>query len=154
MDARQHLRDAVETFQDLRAANLVARANQELRASGETARKRDPSTLVKFTPTELQIAQLVTSGLSNKEVATQCWISPRTVAFHLRNVFAKAGVTSRRTGPARPGLAEDPGQLTGLSNRHRGLAPTRSTTTPGESEAAMAIHAYPSPSSQPRMITA
>ena len=95
VDARQYLRDAAETFQDLRAANLTARANQELRASGETARKRDPSTLVKLTPTELQIAQLVTSGLSNKEVATQCWISPRTVAFHLRNVFAKAGVTSR-----------------------------------------------------------
>lgn len=95
VDARQHLRDALETFQDMRAANLAARANQELRASGETARKRDPSTLVKLTPTELQIAQLVTSGLSNQEVAAQCWISPRTVAFHLRNVFAKAGVTSR-----------------------------------------------------------
>jgi hypothetical protein len=45
VDARQHLRDAVETFQDLRAANLAARANQELRASGETARKNAPSTL-------------------------------------------------------------------------------------------------------------
>jgi DNA-binding CsgD family transcriptional regulator len=95
VDARQHLREAVETFQDLRAEALAARANQELRASGETARKRDPSTLVKLTPTELQIARLVSSGLSNKDVAAQCWISPRTVAFHLRNVFAKAGVTSR-----------------------------------------------------------
>lgn len=95
VDARQHLRDAAETFQDLRAEALAARANQELRASGETARKRDPSTLVKLTPTELQIARLVSSGLSNKEVAAQCWVSPRTVAFHLRNVFAKAGVTSR-----------------------------------------------------------
>ena len=95
VDARQHLREAVETFQDLRAESLAARANQELRASGETARKRDPSTVVKLTPTELQIARLVSSGLSNKDVAAQCWISPRTVAFHLRNVFAKAGVTSR-----------------------------------------------------------
>ena len=95
VDARQHLRQAVETFQDLRAESLAARANQELRASGETARKRDPSTLVELTPTELQIARLVSSGLSNKDVAAQCWISPRTVAFHLRNVFAKAGVTSR-----------------------------------------------------------
>ena len=95
VDARQHLREAVETFQDLRAESLAARANQELRASGETARKRDPSTLVKLTPTELQIAQLVSSGLSNKDVAAQCWISPRTVAFHLRNIFAKAGITSR-----------------------------------------------------------
>ena len=95
VDARQHLRHALDTFQDLRAEALAARANQELRASGETARKRDPSTLVKLTPMELQIAQLVSSGMSNKDVAAQCWISPRTVAFHLRNVFAKAGVTSR-----------------------------------------------------------
>jgi DNA-binding CsgD family transcriptional regulator len=95
VDARQHLREAVETFQDLRAQPLAARAGQELRASGETARRRDPSTLVELTPTELQIARLVSSGLSNKDVAAQCWISPRTVAFHLRNVFAKAGVTSR-----------------------------------------------------------
>jgi DNA-binding CsgD family transcriptional regulator len=95
VDARQHLREAVEAFQDLRAESLAARAGQELRASGETARKRDPSTLVELTPTELQIARLVASGLSNKEVAAQCWISPRTVAFHLRNVFTKAGITSR-----------------------------------------------------------
>ena len=71
------------------------RATQELRASGETARKRDVSTLVKLTPMELKVAQLVASGLSNKDVAAQIWVSPRTVAFHLRNVFAKAGVTSR-----------------------------------------------------------
>ena len=95
VDARQHLRHALDTFQDLHASALVDRANQELRASGETARKRDPSTLLELTPTELKIAQLVSSGMSNKDVAAQCWISPRTVAFHLRNVFTKAGITSR-----------------------------------------------------------
>lgn len=95
VDARVHLRRALEAFQDVRAEALVARADQELRASGETARKRDPSTLVQLTPTELKIAQLVSSGMSNKDVAAQCWISPRTVAFHLRNVFTKAGITSR-----------------------------------------------------------
>lgn len=95
VDARQHLRQALESFRDLNAEALVGRATQELRASGETARKRDPSTLVKLTPMELKVAQLVSSGLSNKDVAAQCWVSPRTVAFHLRNVFAKAGVTSR-----------------------------------------------------------
>ena len=79
----------------MRAEALADRATQELRASGETARKRDPSTLVKLTPMELKIAQLVSSGLSNKDVAAQIWVSPRTVAFHLRNIFAKAGVTSR-----------------------------------------------------------
>ena len=95
VDARQHLRRALDTFEDLRASALVDRANAELRASGETARKRDPSTLLDLTPTELKIAQLVSQGMSNKEVAAQCWVSPRTVAFHLRNVFAKAGITSR-----------------------------------------------------------
>ena len=44
---------------------------------------------------ELKIALLVRTGLSNEDVAAQCWISPRTVAFHLRNVFAKTGITSR-----------------------------------------------------------
>jgi DNA-binding CsgD family transcriptional regulator len=95
VDARRHLRHALETFQDARVEGLADRATHELRASGETARKRDPSTLVKLTPMELKIAQLVSSGLSNKDVAAQIWVSPRTVAFHLRNIFSKAGVTSR-----------------------------------------------------------
>jgi DNA-binding CsgD family transcriptional regulator len=63
--------------------------------AGETARKRDPSTLTLLTPMELQVAQLVARGMSNKEAAAHCWISPRTVAFHLRNVFSKTGVSSR-----------------------------------------------------------
>lgn len=95
VDARTQLRQALEVFQDARAESLVERTTQELRASGETARRRDPSTLVKLTPTELKIAQLVSSGMSNKDVAAQVWVSPRTVAFHLRNIFAKAGITSR-----------------------------------------------------------
>jgi DNA-binding CsgD family transcriptional regulator len=95
VDARAHLRSALETFTDLGAVPLVERATQELRASGETARKRDPSTLLDLTPMELKVAQLVSTGLSNKDVAAQCWVSPRTVAFHLRNVFTKVGVSSR-----------------------------------------------------------
>ena len=74
---------------------MLARAEHELRASGETARKRDPSTLLALTPMERTVAQLVSTGLSNKDVAAQCWLSPRTVAFHLRNVFTKMGVSSR-----------------------------------------------------------
>ncbi len=95
VDARIHLRLALETFEDLRAEPLVARTTQELRASGEAARKRDPSTALALTPMELKVAQLVTQGLSNKEVGAHCWVSPRTVAFHLRNVFTKTGITSR-----------------------------------------------------------
>ncbi len=95
VEARVHLKKALETFRDLNAEPLVDRAAQELRASGETARKRNVSTLAQLTPTELRIAQLVSQGMTNKEVAEQCWVSPRTVAFHLRNVFAKVGVSSR-----------------------------------------------------------
>ena len=95
VEARPHLRVALEQLRDLRADPLALRAADELRASGETARKRDPSTLVALTPMELKVARLVSTGLSNKDVAMQCWVSPRTVAFHLRNVFAKAGVSSR-----------------------------------------------------------
>ncbi|WP_406830603.1 AAA family ATPase [Pedococcus sp. KACC 23699] len=95
VDARPHLRAALATFTDLNAIPLVERATQELRASGETARRRDPSTLLDLTPMELKVAQLVSTGLSNKDVAAQIWVSPRTVAFHLRNVFTKVGVSSR-----------------------------------------------------------
>ena len=95
VDARSQLRAALVTFEDLHAGPLVERAGQELRASGETARKRDPSTALNLTPMELKVAELVSQGLSNKDVAAQCWVSPRTVAFHLRNVFTKTGVTSR-----------------------------------------------------------
>ncbi|WP_088288264.1 helix-turn-helix transcriptional regulator [Kineosporia sp. A_224] len=95
VDARTHLRAALETFEDLRAQPLAARAAQELRASGETARKRDVSTALHLTPMERQVAQLARQGLSNKDIAAQCWVSHRTVAFHLRNVFTKVGVSSR-----------------------------------------------------------
>ena len=94
-DARPYLRTALTQFEALGAEPFTTRAANELRASGETARKRDPSTALDLTPMELQTAQLGAQGLSNKEIANQLWISPRTVAFHLRNVFTKTGITSR-----------------------------------------------------------
>ncbi|MGZ4664173.1 MAG: helix-turn-helix transcriptional regulator [Frankiaceae bacterium] len=95
VDARGPLRAALSTFEDLHAEPFADRARQELRASGETARKRDPSTLLNLTPMERKVAELVGLGLSNKDVAARCWVSPRTVAFHLRNVFTKLGISSR-----------------------------------------------------------
>jgi len=95
VDARTHLRAALQTFDDLGAAPWAERARQELRASGETARKRVPSTAATLTPQELQVARLVRQGLSNRDAAAQLFLSPRTIDFHLRNVFAKVGVTSR-----------------------------------------------------------
>ena len=76
-----------------------------MRASGETARKREPGTLGELTPQELQVARFVGEGLSNKEVAAQLFLSPRTIDAHLRSVFAKLGITSR-TQLARMALEE------------------------------------------------
>ena len=140
MDARGQLRAALETFEDLRADPLVERASQELRASGETARKRDPSTALNLTPMELKVAELVSQGLSNKDVAAQCWVSPRTVAFHLRNVFTKTGVTSRGelaqldlelTRPVLSGPHAEPGHLTGATQPGRFQAEDTTQPSPG-----------------------
>jgi DNA-binding NarL/FixJ family response regulator len=95
IDAREHLKSALETFEDLGATRWAERARQELRASGETARKRDPSTTVDLTAQEQHVATLVRQGLSNRDAAAQLFVSPRTVDFHLRNVFTKLGVSSR-----------------------------------------------------------
>jgi DNA-binding CsgD family transcriptional regulator len=95
VDARAQLRDALQVFEQLGAAAWSHRALAELRASGESARKRDPSTVDELTPQELQIARFVAEGLSNKEVAAQLFLSPRTIEYHLRNVFSKLGITSR-----------------------------------------------------------
>jgi DNA-binding CsgD family transcriptional regulator len=105
-EAREHLRDALERFERLGAGPWAERARAELRASGETARKRDPSTLLQLTPQELQVARFVAGGLSNKEVAAQLFLSPRTIDAHLRSVFSKLGVTSR-TQLARLDLEPD-----------------------------------------------
>ena len=93
--ARDHLREALRTFEDVGAEPWAERARQELRASGETARRRDLSTALDLTPQERQVAKFVASGLSNRDVAAQLFLSPRTIDFHLRNVFAKAGISSR-----------------------------------------------------------
>jgi DNA-binding CsgD family transcriptional regulator len=95
VDAREHLRAALATFEDLRARGWAERARQELRACGETARRRDAATSADLTAQETQVAALVASGLSNRDVAAQLFLSPRTIDFHLRNVFAKTGVSSR-----------------------------------------------------------
>jgi DNA-binding CsgD family transcriptional regulator len=105
-DSRVQLRAALDGFERLGAAPWAERARSELRASGETARKREPSTVDELTPQELQIARFVAEGLSNREVAAQLFLSPRTIDYHLRNVFAKLGIKSR-TQLARLPLGEE-----------------------------------------------
>ena len=74
---------------------FAERAERELLATGETARKRTVETSDELTAREAQIARLARDGLSNPEIGAQLFISPRTVQYHLRKVFMKVGVTSR-----------------------------------------------------------
>jgi DNA-binding CsgD family transcriptional regulator len=94
-EARRHLRRAVDLFHQVGVPPWEERAEAELRATGETARRRDPSTLDQLTPQELQIAGLVASGMTNRQVAAQLYLSPRTIDYHLRKVFSKLGLSSR-----------------------------------------------------------
>jgi DNA-binding CsgD family transcriptional regulator len=73
----------------------VAWARRELLATGETIRKRTVETSVPLTAQEAQVARLARDGLSNSEISTQLFLSPRTVAWHLRKVFTKLGISSR-----------------------------------------------------------
>jgi len=94
-EAREHLRAAFTTFGQLGASPWAERARTELRASGETARQRDPSTLDQLTPQELQIVRFVGQGATNRDVAAQLFLSPRTIDYHLRQIFTKLGISSR-----------------------------------------------------------
>jgi DNA-binding CsgD family transcriptional regulator len=95
VDARGHLRKALEAFRGLGAVPWAERAEAELRATGETVRKHEAVAVDRLTPQELQVAGLVTEGLTNKEIAAQLFLSPRTVDYHLRKVFTKLGIASR-----------------------------------------------------------
>jgi DNA-binding CsgD family transcriptional regulator len=94
-EARPHLRRAADLFRQVGTTPWEERAEAELRATGEKARERDPSTLDQLTPQELQIAGLVASGMTNRQIAAQLYLSPRTIDYHLRKVFSKLGVASR-----------------------------------------------------------
>jgi DNA-binding CsgD family transcriptional regulator len=94
-DARVQLNAARDAFEGLGARLWAARAQAELDATGEKARKRDVTTLEELTPQELRIAQLVADGASNRDVAAQLYVSPKTVEYHLRKIFHKLRVSSR-----------------------------------------------------------
>ena len=94
-DARVHLRAACELFDRLGLPVWAGLARAELRATGETARKREPGTSGQLTPQEVQIVRIVGEGATNREVAAQLFLSPRTIDYHLRKVFTKLDVSSR-----------------------------------------------------------
>ncbi|MPZ29151.1 MAG: AAA family ATPase [Micromonosporaceae bacterium] len=100
-DARPHLRAAFETFRRLRAPVWADRAQAELRAAGEReprrAQEQPPQSRTRavLTPQEQRIAAAVSEGATNREIATRLFLSPRTVDYHLRKIFQKAGLSSR-----------------------------------------------------------
>jgi DNA-binding CsgD family transcriptional regulator len=94
-EARLHLRRAADLFHQVGVPPWESRAEAELRATGETTRRRDPSTFDQLTPQELQIAGLVASGMTNRQIAAALYLSPRTIDYHLRKVFSKLGLSSR-----------------------------------------------------------
>jgi DNA-binding CsgD family transcriptional regulator len=95
-DARDQLRTAHQMFADMGMEAFAERTRREVQATGETLRRRVPETRDDLTTQERQIAQLARDGLSNPEIATRMFLSPRTVEWHLRKIFMKLGIHSRR----------------------------------------------------------
>ena len=106
VDAREQLRAAHAMLADIGMEVFAERARRELVATGETVRKRTVETLDDLTPQELQIAQRAADGQTNPEIGAQLFLSPRTVEWHLRKVFGKLGISSRKQlGAALPDAA-------------------------------------------------
>ena len=96
VDARTELRIAYDSFASMGMEAFAERAGRELSATGDTVRKRTVETRDDLTPQERQIAELARDGLSNPEIGARLFLSRRTVEWHLRHVFAKLGIQSRR----------------------------------------------------------
>jgi DNA-binding CsgD family transcriptional regulator len=94
-ESREHLRTARDTFDALGIIPWAERARRELRASGETSRRRVPDARDRLTPQELQIAQLAAAGLTNREIGAKLYLSHRTISSHLHRIFPKLEITAR-----------------------------------------------------------
>jgi DNA-binding CsgD family transcriptional regulator len=96
IDAREQLRTAYEMFGDMGIPGFAERARRELAATGEAARKRKDEARDDLTAQEAQIAQLASEGLTNPEIGAKLFLSPRTIEWHLRRIYPKLGVSSRK----------------------------------------------------------
>jgi ATP/maltotriose-dependent transcriptional regulator MalT len=95
VESRDHLRAARDMCDALGAIPWGERARRELRAAGETSRRRAPDARDQLTPHELQIVQLAAEGLTNREIGQRLYLSHRTVSSHLHRIFPRLGVVSR-----------------------------------------------------------
>ncbi|HEU5331997.1 MAG TPA: AAA family ATPase [Actinocrinis sp.] len=112
-EARTRLRGAIDTFDLLGAAPWADRARAELAATGVAAPERKPvGVLASLTPQEAQIVRLAAQGLSNRDIAAQLFLSPRTVGHHLYKAYPKLGILSRAELPALVGAASAASQPT------------------------------------------
>jgi DNA-binding CsgD family transcriptional regulator len=96
VDAREQLRRAHEMLSAIGMGAFAERARRELIATGDKVRKHSDAARHQLTPQEEQIARLARDGLSNPEIGEQLFISARTVEWHLRKVFTKLDISSRR----------------------------------------------------------
>src|SRR4051794_30403612 len=96
VDAREQLRAAHERFGEIGAEAFAERARRELTATGETVRKLTMETRDALTPQEAQIARMASARQTNPEIGAKLFISPRTVEYHLKKVFTKLGISSRK----------------------------------------------------------
>jgi DNA-binding CsgD family transcriptional regulator len=94
--AREQLRASLEVFERLGARPWADQARAELAASGETARRRDVQNLDELTAQELQIARLLADGNTTRDAAAAIFVSPKTVEYHLRHIYDKLGIRSRK----------------------------------------------------------
>ncbi|GGX81691.1 helix-turn-helix transcriptional regulator [Streptomyces fructofermentans] len=131
--AREHLRTAYDMFDGMRANAFAERTRRELIATGEHVRARVTKLAADLTPQESQIATLAADGMTNAKIGAELFISPHTVEWHLRKVYTKLGINSRRALPdalvTAPALdtREPAGDGTRQNRRQRSLRSPRTS---------------------------
>src|SRR5437879_6781869 len=139
-ESRASLRDARDAFDAMGCAAWGDQARRELRASGESSRRRHPVARDQLTAQELQIAQLAAQGLSNREIGDRLYLSHRTIGTHLYHIFPKLGIAGR--GELGLALSADPASQE-REGRRRGHYDRHPLPASGQSGACGVEHAEP-----------